>query len=215
MIDALFLYSLSIYWLFHLLTRADLLSAPRRWVFSTFPSWLTYPLGCAYCFTFWVGLFFAVATTFWVGVVAIPFCLLAAPVFNLVLDLGVRALIRANEPPIIPPSATETPYSITVLGGGGGSGGSIGTGMTYTCSPYYSYYLDSTNLPVTPSHIGRRAMIKATREKGVITAHFIDRDDCSGTFQQECYEITRDDGVGLHRKPISECELILESNPPA
>ena len=32
-----------------------------------------------------------------VGLAAVPICLFAAPTFNLVLDLGVKALIKVNE----------------------------------------------------------------------------------------------------------------------
>ncbi len=56
---------------------------------------------CAFCSTFWVGVFVLGLSYFVIGSVALPVCLFAAPVFNLILDLGVRALIKFNEPPLL------------------------------------------------------------------------------------------------------------------
>lgn len=87
----LVLYCLAVYLLFHLACCADLFARPRAWAFKTFPSWLTYPLQCALCFTFWVTLGGILATHylgFYVeGEWTALFC---APVVNMLVDLYVR-----------------------------------------------------------------------------------------------------------------------------
>ncbi len=98
-----FVYCLSVYWLYHLLSRADLLSRPRNWFIQTAPKWLSYPLSCAFCFTFHFGWIVGV-----VGLVQLSLLTLcAAPVFNMAVDLVIRGLIRWNEPPII----DSTPFN--------------------------------------------------------------------------------------------------------
>ncbi len=101
MIDSLILYSLSIYFAFHVIARSDIMSQPRAVFERVAPSWLVYVSKCAFCFTSWVGLAAAVCGSLWVGTVVVPMYLLAGPVVNLLVDLAVRALIRANEPPSV------------------------------------------------------------------------------------------------------------------
>ncbi len=91
-------YSLSVYWLFHLVSRSDIMEAPRNWAFRVFPYSLSYPLTCAYCMSFWIGLFVGLPIMYdIIGFSALPVCLLAAPVFNLLLDLEISSLIKANQ----------------------------------------------------------------------------------------------------------------------
>ncbi len=106
--ESLILYALAVYFLFHVAARSDLLTRPRAWVTRTLPGWLTYPLGCAFCFTWW--------STWVLGILGITslnvVTLCAAPVVNLILDLVVCGLRRANEPPVIASSTTTARGSI-------------------------------------------------------------------------------------------------------
>ncbi len=104
MLEAILLWCLATYFWFHVLSRADILNTPRAWVLRTLPNWLTYPLGCVFCFTWWVTLIVNV-----LGIVEVDLIVLfAAPVVNMALDLIVRALIRANEPPVMGKGKTLT-----------------------------------------------------------------------------------------------------------
>ncbi len=92
MIDTLIIYALSCYMVYYVVGQSDLLAAPRAWVSRKLPGWLTYPLSCSLCFSFWLTLVFGL-----LGVVSIDaLTLLAAPVVNLVLDMVVKRL--ANQP---------------------------------------------------------------------------------------------------------------------
>lgn len=94
MLDQLVVYSLSVYFFFHLFGRSDILAGPRGWANKVFPSALTYPLNCSFCFTWWVGVGVTVATSLYLGVFFVsPIVLLGAPVLNLLLD---RAIERLN-----------------------------------------------------------------------------------------------------------------------
>ena len=89
---SLIVFCLSVYFLFHVLSRSDLLNRPREWAYKTLPSWVTYVLGCAFCFTWWAALFAS-----FIG--AIPWAatyLFAAPVVNLLVDQVLQMLLRAN-----------------------------------------------------------------------------------------------------------------------
>ncbi len=102
MLEALLIYALCCYLVYHVLARSDLLAKPRAWAFRSLSGWLTYPLTCALCATWWLGVAGSV-----VGFISAPFwMLLAAPVVNMVLDLIVRLLIRANEPPVMGEGST-------------------------------------------------------------------------------------------------------------
>ncbi len=101
--EALLIHCLFIYWLFHVLTRSDLLATPRAWFLLVMPKWVGYVATCAFCFTFhtaWIYMVLQMVLTGWL--VFQPLYLFAAPVINMVLDLVVRALIRINEPPVMP-----------------------------------------------------------------------------------------------------------------
>ena len=98
LIDNFILYSLSVYWFYHLVSRSDIMERPRNWAFRVFPDTVVYPLNCSYCMTFWIGVLGGLPFMYnLVGLAAVPICLFAAPTFNLVLDLGVKALIKVNE----------------------------------------------------------------------------------------------------------------------
>ncbi len=104
MVDALIIYSLATYMVYYVVGQSDLLAASRAWVSRKLPGWLIYPLGCSLCFAWWLTLVLGV-----LGFVALNvLTLFAAPVVNLVLDLIVKALIRANEPSVIGAGKTLT-----------------------------------------------------------------------------------------------------------
>lgn len=115
MLEALLIYSLSLYLVYHVVSRSDLLTKPRAWAFRMLPGWLTYPLTCALCATWWMGIAGSI-----VGLIVAPWwMLLAAPVVNMVLDLIVKALMRANESPVMGEGKTVTSgdQSITTWSG--------------------------------------------------------------------------------------------------
>lgn len=101
--ETLIFPALFIYFIFHVLTRSDL-CAPARALAKPFaPQWLIYVFGCALCFSFWSGVAYTIWTVVTTGLlIFFPILLFAVPVFNMVLDLVVKALIRANEPPTLP-----------------------------------------------------------------------------------------------------------------
>ncbi len=97
MLESIILYVLSIYFAFHVLSRSDLLARPRDYILRSFPKWLTYPLGCCFCFTFWVGVAYGIGIAVSTGVIMFSVLqLLVAPVLGYLLDLCVQVLIRAG-----------------------------------------------------------------------------------------------------------------------
>lgn len=108
MIDTLVIYSLSIYWIFHVLSRSDLMSRPRKVFNDVAPQWMVYISQCAFCFTSWIGLLAATCVSLWVGVLVVPLYILAGPVINLMLDLFIRILIVKSQPPVIVSSVTAS-----------------------------------------------------------------------------------------------------------
>ncbi len=113
MLEALLIYSLACYMVYHVVGQSDLLAKPRAWVLRTLPGWLTYPLSCALCFTFWLTLAGNLSGFVQTDLIV----LFAAPVVNMVLDLVVRWLVRANEPPVCLPAVLETRSMYAVCGG--------------------------------------------------------------------------------------------------
>lgn len=92
----LLVYCLALYMVYHVLTRGNILARPRRWAAKRAPKWLLYIGGCPLCFTWWVTL------ALWViGVAGSIWLVLAAPTVVMIIDGVVRALRRANEPPVI------------------------------------------------------------------------------------------------------------------
>lgn len=111
MIESLLVYALSVYALFHVVGRSDLLAKPRAWALRVLPAKVTYPISCAFCFTIWTSLFLAALMWVLTGFVfASHLSLLAAPVINLLVDLLVKALERAanGSPTAYPTSQTVT-----------------------------------------------------------------------------------------------------------
>jgi hypothetical protein len=86
--DTAFVYSLMVYFFYHLIAESTILSAPRAWVTRVAPPWMTYPLRCPLCFTWWVGALTTLAfrwnTDIWVFD---PLTLFIAPVINMFLGL--------------------------------------------------------------------------------------------------------------------------------
>lgn len=93
MLDNFIIYCLSIYFFFHLFGRSDIAAPLRCGLSKVLPSWLLYIGKCSYCFTFWVSLIISGVVSWYAGFWVIPYFLLAAPVFNLLLDLAVQGLM--------------------------------------------------------------------------------------------------------------------------
>lgn len=108
----LLIYALCVYAVFHFLTRSDMMRRPREWVLARSPRGVRYVSTCAFCFTAWVAIALMAVHLMLTGELRIvPAALMAAPVINLVLDLIVTALRRANEPPVI--QVTASPSTTT------------------------------------------------------------------------------------------------------
>src|SRR4051812_32749036 len=107
--ESLILWCLGVYFVFHVLARSDILVRPRNWLVKVLPSWMTYPLGCAFCFSFHVGWMVTLLVLITTGWFILDFArLLVAPVINLIVDLCVRALMRANETPVVTTTVSTT-----------------------------------------------------------------------------------------------------------
>lgn len=172
MIDLLLTYCLCVYLLFHVWNRSDLTHKARNWMARHAPGWFTYATSCALCATWWISLTLWVFGIMGLGIITV----LAAPVINLVLDLVVRTLIRANEPPLIcvssQPSTSTTTGTVVRVGTSdvytsGTAGSDICTGGLVTVA-YFGLQTRATcrwgmgaEWP-WPDDVGRR--VKVTKE---------------------------------------------------
>ena len=103
MLDQLLFYSLAVYLVFHVINRSSILESTREWGRKVCPRWVGQLLSCALCFTFWIGVLWTAWLRISTGDIIISVStLLAAPVVNLVLDLVVNVLLKANAPRLPP-----------------------------------------------------------------------------------------------------------------
>lgn len=111
---SIILYSFIVYFFYHIIHRSDLFKSPRAWMTMALHPKLVYIFNCAFCMTFWVGLFIAVIGWLFTGHFLISIGLFTvAPVINLILDLAVQGLIRYNSPPMITfNTAVSTPQIV-------------------------------------------------------------------------------------------------------
>lgn len=202
---------------YHVLSRADILAKPRTWVLRTFPGWLTYPLSCSLCFTFWTSVALGILGIVPLGVVT----LLVAPVINLVLDLVVKALIRANEPPVIGEGKTVTQGDMSISNWRFGSmqyprvdrvvgtaGQTIAPGEMVTVN-FYPFRDETLN---RPELIGRYVRRHSDGLVGPIREVFRCGDDCAGTFGQVCYHVAVDGGTTKIAE--SDCTILSVAESP-
>lgn len=226
MLEATLLYALALYLVFHVASRAEILSKPRGWVLRVCPGWLTYPLGCALCFSWWLALVLNVLDIVPVSLMVF----LAVPVVNMVLDLMVRALIRANEPPVLGEGKTiwEGSTGIStwrasnvVVGVAGtpleaGQMVQINNWMTPPPPPWTGPLPEgwatwttgegpyATTFGCTPLH-GRRVRTTYFDGKtGTIMSGFRNGDDCSGSFGGLMYRLRWDPGQTWHGAPFAD-----------
>ena len=100
--DTLIIYALACYFTFHVANRSDILAWPRKWAHKILPAWMVYVSACAFCWTWWTGVFLSFTYWLFTGHLILSFLhLCAAPVVNLLVDLVVRYLLSANEPPVV------------------------------------------------------------------------------------------------------------------
>lgn len=78
--------SLTLFFVFYMLNYSDILASLRAAVIPVLPKWISYPLSCALCFTFWT---MGALCFFWLGFVP---ALFAAPPAVLFLDLVYQRL---------------------------------------------------------------------------------------------------------------------------
>lgn len=231
MLSFLIVYALIIYWLFHVIARSDILAHPRAWVLRTLPAKLTYPLSCSFCFTIWTGILLTVT-----GVVGFsPTVLFAAPVVNLVLDLCVRAFIRANEPSVLlTPLASETTTSSSCTGNtwsgtmmwATSNSAPVGTPINIPtmCVPTEAISPNPVYPEPHPSHVGCRVRVisgttpdaRHLGKVGIVRRHYTDNSDSTINFRPFRYDIAFDneDGFITTKILVADC-LLLNEDPPA
>ncbi len=216
MIEQLIIFSLSVYWLFHVLSRSDILAKPRELAARHAPKWLTYIFHCAFCFTWWVAIGLTLAQWVMSGWMVINLVIIfGAPVVNMMLDLVVKALIRANEPPPIGEGKilTGCDHKITMKTRQNVMSGVAQTpiiaGQLVYCNPRFDPWQGSLpegweminpygtgDVPGCPKLIGSKVRFPWSYDEksGVIEEGYRDGDDCSGTWGQLKYRIRGDDG---------------------
>lgn len=88
--EGLIYFAIAVYFLFHLVSKSDLLARPREWLVKTLGPTLSYPLSCVFCWSWWLTLITAVFANpgFPLPIVTVTF----VPVFNLVLDSLITKL---------------------------------------------------------------------------------------------------------------------------
>ena len=107
LLEAIQLYSLSLFFLFYLLNYGKLLSKPRAWCAKSLPAFVRYPFSCAFCFSWWIGLMSMVLGA------GNALHVVAAPVLVMFLNLAYLKLQPYNvavnntansQPPTLPKS---------------------------------------------------------------------------------------------------------------
>lgn len=96
-------YALTVYFWFHFLSRSDLCENFRNRLIKILGPTLSYPLFCAFCFSFhtaWILLFLTNFIPFWFTISPMSM-LFVAPVINLFIDLAIRKLRMDAEPPVL------------------------------------------------------------------------------------------------------------------
>lgn len=234
MLESLIIFALSVYWLFHVLTRSDLTARPRAWVLSWAPAWLAYISTCAFCFTSWVALGLVL-----IGAINWTLAALcAAPVVNMVLDLVVRTLIRANEPPVLEPTKPDVALGESMAITHGAPGVPMSIDHTLPLASGYRLAHVMMNPPPPPwvgplpegwtTHTtgtgpwatvfscfalhGRRVRTTYCGGRtGVIEHGFRNGDDCSGTFGELMYRLRWEPGQTSDTHgdvPIKSCTFL-------
>jgi hypothetical protein len=124
----LVVYALVVYFAFWVLGQSRICARPRAWLRKVSPEWIVYPLGCPVCFGWWVGVGLTLLKWLVTGWVLIDLeALCAAPILMLVLDEALKALERANTPPIVMGGTlTSTGGGSTVLATSGAPLGASG-----------------------------------------------------------------------------------------
>lgn len=91
----LVIYTLTVYFLWHVAARADIVAAPRRWLTERLPGWLMYPVSCPLCWCFWISASLTAGSFLSTGTLSIdPVILCAAPVLCYLIGLTSSALHR-------------------------------------------------------------------------------------------------------------------------
>lgn len=91
----LIVYTLTVYFIYHVVARSDLLARPRQWLVARLPGWLAYPLECAFCLSWWIGASLTAGAMVTTGTLSIdPVILCAAPVLCYLIGLTSSALHR-------------------------------------------------------------------------------------------------------------------------
>lgn len=107
--DDLLIYSLGVFFFYHLVAHSDLLKSPREWAIRVLPSWMTYPLSCPFCATWWITVFLCI-----ISLQFLPVFLLCAPVINYVIGLTTDALKLYLQPPRVTQSEGPSTASLII-----------------------------------------------------------------------------------------------------
>lgn len=213
--EAMILYAVFVYFWFHLVGRSDILAKPRAWFIGTVGPKISYPLECAFCWTWWLGLILSILPiSFGVPVMAILF---VAPVINLVLDLAIRKLRMDAEPPVLVPKSKIDVSDFLAQCRQDDIEVTLSKKLVqptnhfelFHCNPRHP---NSEKLP-EPSHIGRKFRIKGLSEVHTVLDQWIDGDDCSGSFGSLKYGYRTDVGPKNTScaATATNCELLPES----
>lgn len=100
--DSSLIYALTLFFFFYLLNYADITARPAQWLKQMLGPTLGYPLGCAFCWGWWV------TAAFWAIGWAPLYLVFIAPVLHLFVDLvytrlgGAQKPVSSGEPPLLP-----------------------------------------------------------------------------------------------------------------
>ena len=95
--DFIFKYCFIVYFFYHLLSQSEVLSKPRAWFIRTFPRFITYILGCPFCFTWWISILWTLLTWYEIGFVINTEVIFIAPVINYFVGAVADALRSRNQ----------------------------------------------------------------------------------------------------------------------
>lgn len=232
MASDLLVYCLLLYFPFHILNRASFATRLKGRIARVMPSGVAYATGCAFCWTWWIGVMITVGKLLSTGVLTIsPLSLMAAPVLNLLLDLAIRALIKANEPPLLTVQSVTTNGAANTVVGTATSNLSPGqlvcipSMWTHDAKPaqWTTSTWMSPGIPAwaeklpDPLHVGRRVEVvkggwSCVGKRGTVRTHYVSADDCSCHYGKACYSLALDDGSGEGPVYPSDC-ILLDDTP--
>lgn len=90
MIEAVLLYCLAAWFAFFLINHAEMFDKVRAAAMPALPRWISYPLACSFCFTFWTLAAFSLLAGSWTPL------MLYCPPISLLIELTYQRLKAAK-----------------------------------------------------------------------------------------------------------------------